>query len=62
MTKTVLISLQDAEQCVCMHCRRSVIGICPLRGNEPTNPEKATCPTIRALRELERHVAERPEE
>ena len=50
--ETLLVSLADAEQCICTHCQRSVIGICPLRGNEPGNPEKTTCPTIAALRSL----------
>lgn len=46
-----LVSLADAEQCICTHCQRSIIGICPQRGN----PEKTICPTIMALRSLKRY-------
>lgn len=52
--KEVLVRLWDVEQTVCMSCQRSIIGICPHRGNEPDNPEKATCPVIKRLRELEK--------
>lgn len=50
-----LVSLADAEQCICTHCQWSIIGICPQRGNEPWNPEKTICPTIMALRSLKRY-------
>lgn len=52
----VLVELSEVENAICMSCGRSVIGICPLRGNEPNNPEKTVCPTIKALRGLTRYT------
>lgn len=51
-THIVTVALSDVENAICMSCQRSVIGICPHRGNEPYNPEKVTCPTLRVLRGL----------
>lgn len=47
----IYVKLWDVEQALCSACQRSVIGICPHRG-QTLDSDKTLCPTLKALRQL----------